>query len=413
MAARHGRAMAPAAGQAIEVGGLRLQRPLAAGRRRRPEGNPNDHAIVSRLEVGAFSMLLTADAESNVTLPLELGPVDVLKVAHHGSADPGLPALLERLRPRIAAIEVGRDNTLWPSRRRPRSRRSRARFPPSYAPTGTARSASMSPATACGCSDESARGPEPAPACSARMPRAHASRSVGFHTSITEPSLSPLEQRYVCGRLSRIPSRKGLLNREIAIPCGYGRCAVGIGALAAPAAHAAHQRRHLAVRRSAAPRAATTRSWRSRNVSAATVDISGWTLWGANSTGTTQPRATVPAGRRCPPADLRVHEHHGSLPRPAMYSTAPASANTGGIQIRNGATRDGRLRLAERAGSRTARARASLPSRPAGDNGFTRKGNGTQDTDDNAADFNGPLTPTPPSAGRTARRDGPAVRRRH
>jgi competence protein ComEC len=34
----------------------------------------------------------------------------VLKVSHHGSADPGLPALLERLRPRLAAIEVGRRN---------------------------------------------------------------------------------------------------------------------------------------------------------------------------------------------------------------------------------------------------------------------------------------------------------------
>jgi competence protein ComEC len=34
----------------------------------------------------------------------------VLKVAHHGSADPGLPALLERLRPQIAAIEVGEEN---------------------------------------------------------------------------------------------------------------------------------------------------------------------------------------------------------------------------------------------------------------------------------------------------------------
>ena len=35
----------------------------------------------------------------------------MLKVSHHGSADPGLPALLTRLRPRIAAIEVGRRNT--------------------------------------------------------------------------------------------------------------------------------------------------------------------------------------------------------------------------------------------------------------------------------------------------------------
>jgi competence protein ComEC len=55
-------------------------------------------------------MLLSADAESHVTGALELEPVDVLKVAHHGSADPGLPALLDRLKPRLAAIEVG-ENT--------------------------------------------------------------------------------------------------------------------------------------------------------------------------------------------------------------------------------------------------------------------------------------------------------------
>jgi competence protein ComEC len=102
--------VAPAAGQAIDIGGLRF-RVLWPPAGDRAEGNPNDHAIVSRLEVGGFSMLLTADAESNVTLPLELAPVDVLKVAHHGSADPGLGALLERLKPRIAAIEVGRHNT--------------------------------------------------------------------------------------------------------------------------------------------------------------------------------------------------------------------------------------------------------------------------------------------------------------
>ena len=30
-----------------------------------------------------------------------------MKVPHHGSADPGLPDVLHRLRPEIAAIEVG------------------------------------------------------------------------------------------------------------------------------------------------------------------------------------------------------------------------------------------------------------------------------------------------------------------
>jgi competence protein ComEC len=66
---------------------------------------------VARAEVGAFSLLLTADAESDVTAPLSLAPVSVLKVAHHGSADAGMAGLLARLHPRIAAIEVGRHNT--------------------------------------------------------------------------------------------------------------------------------------------------------------------------------------------------------------------------------------------------------------------------------------------------------------
>jgi competence protein ComEC len=61
-------------------------------------------------------MLLSADAESHVTQALGLEPVDVLKVAHHGSADPGLPALLERLKPRLAAIEVGENTYGHPTR---------------------------------------------------------------------------------------------------------------------------------------------------------------------------------------------------------------------------------------------------------------------------------------------------------
>ena len=60
---------------------------------------------------GATDVLLPADAESNVTAGLELPRVEALKVAHHGSDDAGLPAMLERTAPRVAAIEVGADNT--------------------------------------------------------------------------------------------------------------------------------------------------------------------------------------------------------------------------------------------------------------------------------------------------------------
>jgi competence protein ComEC len=66
--------------------------------------------VVALASAGSFDLLLTADAESDVTGGLDLPDVDALKVAHHGSADPGLPALLARTRPEFAAIEVGRDN---------------------------------------------------------------------------------------------------------------------------------------------------------------------------------------------------------------------------------------------------------------------------------------------------------------
>jgi competence protein ComEC len=45
-----------------------------------------------------------------VTLPLRPPPAEILKVAHHGSADAGLPALLDLVRPRVAVISVGAGN---------------------------------------------------------------------------------------------------------------------------------------------------------------------------------------------------------------------------------------------------------------------------------------------------------------
>ncbi len=101
------------AGQQLALGGIRLKvfwppRPPPGWR---ADGNPNLRAVVALASVGSFDVLLPADAESEVTNPLELPDVDVLKVAHHGSDDPGLPALLARTKPEVAAIEVGRENT--------------------------------------------------------------------------------------------------------------------------------------------------------------------------------------------------------------------------------------------------------------------------------------------------------------
>ncbi len=71
--------------------------------------DPNLLAIVALARWRGFSMLLTADAEAEAT-PLEPGPIDVLKVAHHGSDDTGLGSLLDRTRPRLAVISVGAGN---------------------------------------------------------------------------------------------------------------------------------------------------------------------------------------------------------------------------------------------------------------------------------------------------------------
>ena len=100
-------------GQQLELGGIRLRLlwPPRPPPDWRPEGDPNNRAVVAIASVGSFDVLLTADAESDITGPLQLPPVEVLKVAHHGSEDPGLPALLARTKPAFAGIEVGRGNT--------------------------------------------------------------------------------------------------------------------------------------------------------------------------------------------------------------------------------------------------------------------------------------------------------------
>ncbi len=75
-----------------------------------PPVDPNTRAAVIAADVGGLRMLTSGDAESPQLLPLPLPPVDVFKVPHHGSADDGLAAVLARIRPRIAVVEVGREN---------------------------------------------------------------------------------------------------------------------------------------------------------------------------------------------------------------------------------------------------------------------------------------------------------------
>jgi competence protein ComEC len=109
---RHVPLVVPDTGQVIRAGrlALRVLSPRREPARAHVGDDPNQRAIVAELVDGPSRVLLTADAESDVTAALPVGPVDLLKVAHHGSADAGLPALLSRVRPRLAVISVGRGN---------------------------------------------------------------------------------------------------------------------------------------------------------------------------------------------------------------------------------------------------------------------------------------------------------------
>lgn len=101
-----------AAGDVISSGRLQLsvlwpppellEQPLAGT-------DPNAQAVVLLAHWRWFSILLTADAEAE-EVPMDPGPVDVLKVAHHGSEDASLGSLLDRTTPRLAVVSVGADN---------------------------------------------------------------------------------------------------------------------------------------------------------------------------------------------------------------------------------------------------------------------------------------------------------------
>ena len=104
----HVRRVPAVAPMTIRAGGLRI---AVLSPPARPPGplpeDPNPRAVVAVVSAGDFDLLLSADAESEALLPLDLPDVDAMKVPHHGSSDPGLPEVLERLRPELAAIEVG------------------------------------------------------------------------------------------------------------------------------------------------------------------------------------------------------------------------------------------------------------------------------------------------------------------
>jgi competence protein ComEC len=100
-----------AEGSALDFGALRL---IALWPPRVLEGetreDPNLLCLVLLAHWRHFSMLLTGDAEAEA-VPMDPGPIDVLKVSHHGSDDGGLEQLLERSFPKLAVISVGEGNS--------------------------------------------------------------------------------------------------------------------------------------------------------------------------------------------------------------------------------------------------------------------------------------------------------------
>jgi competence protein ComEC len=100
-------------GQVLRLGRLRIEilspAPLPPDAPA-PE-DPNPRGVAAIVSAGDFDLWLSADAESDAILPLPLRPVEAMKVSHHGSTDPGLPEVLERLQPQVAAIEVGAGNS--------------------------------------------------------------------------------------------------------------------------------------------------------------------------------------------------------------------------------------------------------------------------------------------------------------
>lgn len=101
------------AGDAVRSGDLRLEvlwPPAELLAEPLGPADPNAQALVLLARWHEFTMLLSADAEAG-EVPIDPGPIDVLEVAHHGSDDPGLGALLDRTRPSLAVISVGGGNS--------------------------------------------------------------------------------------------------------------------------------------------------------------------------------------------------------------------------------------------------------------------------------------------------------------
>jgi len=107
-----GRVLAARAGLRLRAGAIDAAVRWPPPRRPGSPGDedPNERAVVVRATVAGLRALVPSDLEGPPLRRAAGGPVDLLVLPHHGSADPDVPRLLAALRPRLAVASVGRSN---------------------------------------------------------------------------------------------------------------------------------------------------------------------------------------------------------------------------------------------------------------------------------------------------------------
>ena len=71
----------------------------------------NESSIVIQMDCNGVKYLFTGDANYNVEKSRKWEKVDVLKVGHHGSRTSSTKTFLDQVKPKVALISVGKDNT--------------------------------------------------------------------------------------------------------------------------------------------------------------------------------------------------------------------------------------------------------------------------------------------------------------
>lgn len=100
-------------GDTVKIGPLTLK--IIWDPKNPNNSNANNQSIVTELELGDFEVFLPGDAQEAEAQEMtahgvKILPVEVYKVAHHGSRNGLNPEMVKRLSPKLSVIQVGKDN---------------------------------------------------------------------------------------------------------------------------------------------------------------------------------------------------------------------------------------------------------------------------------------------------------------